>query len=164
MRSQRFPLCWHSRPKIPDYLETFRAVFVLQFNKRRYFSLIRIGIVSTAPTPQIEHNGFAAQVGKLELAATEQWQFEVRQQLACKILNQTVRAAVFLGSTLRPCVILRAAEPGDQEKRTRERAFDKIDHLAMFNDAAYWAADILVNYSRFPPALRWLLSLARRAR
>jgi hypothetical protein len=127
----------------------------LQFNKRRYFSLIRIGIVSTAPTPQIEHNGFAAQVGKLELAATEQWQFEVSQQLACKILNQTVRAAVFLGSTLRLCVILRAAEPGDQEKRTREKAFDKIDHLAMFNDAAYWAADILVNYSRFPPLLRY---------
>ena len=25
----------------------------------------------------------------------------------------------------------------------------------MFNDAAYWAADILVNYSRFPPLLRY---------
>src|SRR5208282_1589054 len=70
-------------------LESLRAVFFLQFDKPRHFDLAGLAICC----PEIEQDGFAAQVGELEVFSVERGEFEIRGQIAHELsLRGTVRA------------------------------------------------------------------------
>jgi hypothetical protein len=63
----------------------------LQFDKPGHLDLAGAAI----RRPEIEQNGFAAQVGKLEVLAVKRREFEVRGQIADQLpVGGTIRAVV----------------------------------------------------------------------